>query len=94
MYPSVQKQMFDILEGWLRHKSDMVNLEAARAICDMKNVTATQLSRSIAGTWNFGYALVSIRSLQSLAALPFISKINTEVCCDAYARFFGADTPY
>ncbi|TFY82850.1 hypothetical protein EWM64_g1156 [Hericium alpestre] len=46
--PNVQRQMFEILEGWLRHKSDMVNLEAARAICDMKGVTATQLTRSIA----------------------------------------------
>lgn len=41
--------MLDLLEGWLRHKSDMVNLEAARVICEMKNVTATQLTRSIAG---------------------------------------------
>ncbi|PCH34082.1 coatomer subunit gamma [Wolfiporia cocos MD-104 SS10] len=46
--PNVQRQMFDLLEGWLRHKSDMVNLEAARAICEMKGVTATQLTRSIA----------------------------------------------
>lgn len=47
---SMQRQMFDLLEGWLRHKSDMVNLEAARAICEMKGVTAPQLTRSIAGT--------------------------------------------
>jgi hypothetical protein len=46
---SMQKQMFDLLEGWLRHKSDMVNYEAARAICEMRNVTAQQLTRSIAG---------------------------------------------
>ncbi|KAI0068048.1 coatomer subunit gamma [Artomyces pyxidatus] len=46
--PNVQKQMFDILEGWLRHKSDMVNFEAARAICEIKNVSAAQLTRSIA----------------------------------------------
>jgi coatomer subunit gamma len=45
----MQKQMFDLLEGWLRHKSDMVNFEAARAICEMRNVTAQQLTRSIAG---------------------------------------------
>jgi coatomer protein complex subunit gamma len=42
--------MFDLLEGWLRHKSDMVNFEAARAICEMKNVTAAQLTKSISGT--------------------------------------------
>lgn len=46
---SVQKQMLDLLEGWLRHKSDMVNLEAARVICELKNVTSQQLTRSIAG---------------------------------------------
>jgi coatomer protein complex subunit gamma len=46
---SIQKQMIDLLEGWLRHKSDMVNFEAARAICEMKNITPTQLTRSIAG---------------------------------------------
>jgi coatomer protein complex subunit gamma len=46
---SVQKQMLDLLEQWLRHKSDMVNFEAARAICDMKNITSAQLTKSIAG---------------------------------------------
>ena len=41
--------MFDLLEGFLRHKSDMVNYEAARAICEMKGVSPQQLTRSIAG---------------------------------------------
>jgi len=41
--------MLDLLEIWLRHKSDMVNFEAARAICQMKNLTNTQLTKSIAG---------------------------------------------
>lgn len=41
--------MLEILEGWLRHKSDMVNYEAARAICEMRNVTPAQLTRPIAG---------------------------------------------
>jgi coatomer subunit gamma len=41
--------MLDLLEGWLRHKSDMVNFEAARAICEMKHTTPGQLIRSIAG---------------------------------------------
>ncbi|KAE9409206.1 coatomer subunit gamma [Gymnopus androsaceus JB14] len=38
-----KRQMLDLLEGWLRHKSDMVNFEAARAICEMKYVNAQQL---------------------------------------------------
>ncbi|KAH9982769.1 coatomer subunit gamma [Lactifluus volemus] len=46
--PNVQRQMLDLLEGWLRHKSDMVNFEAARVICEMKNVPSTQLTKSIA----------------------------------------------
>ena len=41
--------MFELLEGWLRHKSDMVNFEAARAICEMKNVNPSKLTRAIAG---------------------------------------------
>jgi coatomer subunit gamma len=48
---SVQKQMLELLEGWLRHKSDMVNFEAARVICEMKNVSAVQLSRAIGGNF-------------------------------------------
>jgi coatomer protein complex subunit gamma len=46
---SIQKQTFDLLEGWLRHKSDMVNYEAARAICEMKNISGAQLTKPIAG---------------------------------------------
>ena len=46
---SVQRQMHEFLEGLLRHKSDMVNIEAARAICDMRNVTASDLVRPVAG---------------------------------------------
>lgn len=49
-FPSVSRQMFDLLEGWLRHKSDMVNFEAARVICEMRNVTSAQLTRPVAGT--------------------------------------------
>jgi len=47
--PNVQKQMLDLLEQWLRHKSDMVNFEAARAIGEMKNIMSAQLTKSIAG---------------------------------------------
>lgn len=49
---SVQRQMVELLEGWLRHKSDMVNFEAARAICEMRNVNAAQLTKSISGMCN------------------------------------------
>ncbi|KAG5645353.1 hypothetical protein DXG03_006415 [Asterophora parasitica] len=45
--PNVQKPMLELLDGWLRHKSDMVNFEAARVICELKNVSAPQLTKAI-----------------------------------------------
>lgn len=50
---SVHKQMFDFLDGLLRHKADMVNIEAARAICDMKGVTPQELYRPVASEHEF-----------------------------------------
>ncbi|POW06911.1 hypothetical protein PSTT_08602 [Puccinia striiformis] len=46
--PNLHKQMHELLEGFLRHKSDMVNYEAARAICEMRNVTSAELYRPVA----------------------------------------------
>ncbi|CAG8715942.1 11838_t:CDS:2, partial [Acaulospora colombiana] len=57
--PNVQKQMFDLLEGWLRHKSDMVNYEAARAICEMRNVTSQQFTRAVSQLQLFLSSLIS-----------------------------------
>lgn len=50
---STQRQMLDLLDGWLRHKSDMVNFEAARVICEMKSVPAAQMSKAISGLSSF-----------------------------------------
>lgn len=35
-----QRPFYDYLEGCLRHKSEMVIFEAARAICNMKDVSS------------------------------------------------------
>lgn len=43
------KRIYELLEGYLRHKSDMVNLEAARAICEMKDASAKELYPAISG---------------------------------------------
>lgn len=43
--------MFEVLESYLRHKSDMVNYEAARAICEMKNVQAHELHKPVGGVY-------------------------------------------
>ncbi|WAQ85965.1 hypothetical protein PtA15_6A595 [Puccinia triticina] len=37
--PNLHKQMHEFLEGFLRHKSDMVNYKAAQAFCEMQNMT-------------------------------------------------------
>ncbi|EIN14417.1 coatomer gamma subunit [Punctularia strigosozonata HHB-11173 SS5] len=82
--PNSQRPMLELLEGWLRHKSDMVNLEAARVICDMKGVTPAQLSKPVAvlqlflssprGTLKFAAA----RTLASLA----VSHPNVVIPCN------------
>ncbi len=72
---SVQKQMLDLLETWLRHKSDMVNFEAARAICEMKNVTPQQLTKAIAGELNEIATNVLLCSrTTSAATIPFFTQ--------------------
>ncbi|TPX44374.1 hypothetical protein SeLEV6574_g04537 [Synchytrium endobioticum] len=37
------RSMYPQLEAWLRHKNDMVIYEAARAICNLRDVTAKEL---------------------------------------------------
>lgn len=43
------KRIYELLEGYLRHKSDMVNLEAARAICEMQDASSKELYPAISG---------------------------------------------
>lgn len=39
--------MMQLLDGWLRHKSDMVNFEAAKAICHMKDLTDAETTQAV-----------------------------------------------
>lgn len=48
MYSATQR-IYELLEGFLRHKSDMVNLEAARAICAMPDASSKELYPAISG---------------------------------------------
>ncbi|KAJ1924926.1 coatomer subunit gamma, partial [Linderina pennispora] len=45
--PSLAPQLSTLLEEWVRHRSDMVSLEAARAICHLRNVTSKQLTPAV-----------------------------------------------
>lgn len=46
---ALRKPMYQLLEGWLRHKAEMVNFEAAKAICDMRDVTDAEVAPAIHG---------------------------------------------
>ena len=75
--------MFDLLEGWLRHKSDMVNYEAARAICEMRGVTGAQLTKAISVLQLFlssPKALLKFAAIRTLAALAVSHPLNVATC--------------
>jgi hypothetical protein len=46
---SSRQSMYDFLEVWLRHKSDIVSFEAAKAICNIKDVTSKELYQAVNG---------------------------------------------
>ena len=75
--------MFDLLEGWLRHKSDMVNYEAARAICEMRNVTSQQLTRAVAQLQIFLSSpkpTLKFAALRTLSALALTHPTSVASC--------------
>ncbi|KAJ2861984.1 coatomer subunit gamma [Coemansia aciculifera] len=45
--PSLVPLLHTLLEEWIRHRSDMVSLEAARAVCQLKDVTDKQLTPAV-----------------------------------------------
>lgn len=45
--PGETGSFYDFLESCLRHKNDMVTVEAARAICNLKDVTARELTPAV-----------------------------------------------
>lgn len=44
---SLRKPMMQLLDGWLRHKTEMVNFEAAKALCSLRDVTDAELTQAI-----------------------------------------------
>lgn len=69
--PGLRKPMMQLLDGWLRHKSEMVNFEAAKAICDMRDVTDAEVVQSIHVLQIF---LTSPRAVTKFAALRILSQ--------------------
>ncbi|CAG8444222.1 9166_t:CDS:10 [Diversispora eburnea] len=71
--PNSRQQLYDLLEGWLRHKSDIVNFEAAKAICNIKDVTVKELYPAVnvlqlfLSSPKFTLRFAAIRTLNKLA---------------------------
>ncbi|GME39907.1 Coatomer subunit [Neofusicoccum parvum] len=67
--PNLRKPMMQLLDGWLRHKSEMVNFEAAKAICDMKDVSDAEIVQAIHVLQLF---LTSPRAVTKFAAIRIL----------------------
>ena len=91
---SNQRPMLELLEGWLRHKSDMVNFEAARVMCEMKNVSSAQLSRPISGSCDFDrYLNRSLTLRNSPATFPLITETCPEIRGNTHTGRLGTHAP-
>ncbi|ERS99564.1 hypothetical protein HMPREF1624_04769 [Sporothrix schenckii ATCC 58251] len=67
--PTLRPSMVQLLDGWLRHKSEMVNFEAAKAICDLRDVTDAEVSQAVHVLQLF---LTSPRAVTKFAALRIL----------------------
>jgi coatomer protein complex subunit gamma len=68
----MQRPMLELLESYLRHKSDMVNYEAARVMCAMPNLSPSELARPLAVLQIF---LASPKASLRFAAARTLSKL-------------------
>ncbi|KAJ9113093.1 hypothetical protein QFC20_001980 [Naganishia adeliensis] len=71
--PNVYKQMYEFLDGLLRHKSDMVNIEAARALTEIRNIDQATLYRPVAVLQLF---LSSPKPVLKFAAIRSLNKLS------------------
>ena len=81
--PNLRQPMMELLEGYLRHKSDMVNYEAARVICEMKNITTQELYRPIAVLQLFlssPKATLKFAAIRTLAKLAQTQPMAVQAC--------------
>jgi len=66
---SLRKPMMKLLDEWLRDKSEMVNFEAAKAICDMPDLTDAEIGQAIHVLQLF---LTSPRAVTKFAAIRIL----------------------
>ncbi|KAI9858753.1 MAG: coatomer subunit gamma [Vezdaea acicularis] len=69
---NLRKPMMSLLEGFLRHKSEMVNFEAAKCICDLRDVTDAEITMVVNILQIF---LTSPRTVTKFAAIRILYNI-------------------
>ncbi|KAK4693618.1 coatomer subunit gamma, partial [Lecanoromycetidae sp. Uapishka_2] len=69
---SLRKPMLQLLDGWLRHKAEMVNFEAAKAICNLRDVTDAEMTQAIHTLQLF---LTSPRAVTKFAAIRILHNV-------------------
>ncbi|KAI4147793.1 MAG: hypothetical protein LQ340_005385 [Diploschistes diacapsis] len=69
---NLRKPMLQLLDGWLRHKSEMVNFEAAKAICNMHDITDDEM---IQATHTLQGFLSSPRAVTKFAAVRILHSV-------------------
>ena len=69
---SLRRQMMQLLDGWLRHKAEMVNFEAAKAICNLRDVTDAEMTQAIHTLQLF---LTSPRAVTKFAAIRILHNV-------------------
>ncbi|KAL9125432.1 MAG: hypothetical protein Q9217_005367 [Psora testacea] len=70
--PGLRKPMMQLLDGWLRHKAEMVNFEAAKAICGLRDVTDSEMTQAIHTLQLF---LTSPRAVTKFAAIRILHNV-------------------
>lgn len=69
---SLRKPMMQLLDGWLRDKNEMVNFEAAKAICNVPNVTEGEMTQAIHTLQRF---LTSARAITKFSAIRILHTV-------------------
>ncbi|KAM0798383.1 coatomer subunit gamma [Usnea florida] len=69
---SLRRPMMQLLDGWLRHKAEMVNFEAAKAICNLHDVTDSEMTQAIHTLQLF---LTSPRAVTKFAAIRILHNV-------------------
>ncbi|KAJ2264002.1 coatomer subunit gamma [Coemansia sp. RSA 376] len=75
---SLVPQLHALLEEWIRHRSDMVSLEAARAVCQLKDVTDKQLTAAVNALQLFLSSPKAVVRFAAIRTLNVLARTHAE----------------